>query len=221
MTNLGAIEPVRSIRMFLVDDHEVVRRGIADLFKSAPGFEIVGEAARADEARRRILATRPDVVVMDARLPDGSGIDVCRDVRAALPSTYCLVLTSYDDRDAMVAAARAGASGYLLKEVRGASIVDAVREVADGRSLLDPAVIAAMAHDLGDDVVTVSRTAMLTERERQVLDLVADGLTNREIGERLYLSDKTVKNYVSRLLTKLGMARRSQVAVFGAEQRRS
>jgi two-component system response regulator DevR len=221
MTEPGAEGlPQPPIRIFLLDDHEVVRRGIADLLGSVPGFEIVGEAATAEEARRRIPAVRPDVAILDGRLPDGSGIDVCRDIRSELPDTYCLILTSYDDQDAVLASVLAGASGYVLKEVRGSGLIDAVRQVALGRSLIDPAVVGQVMTKLREGNAADDRLAGLTEREREVLDLIADGLTNRQIGERLFLAEKTVKNYVSSLLAKLGMQRRTQAAVFGAEVRK-
>ena len=213
-------EPDETIRIFLLDDHEVVRRGIADLLTSVPGFEIVGEAGTAKEALNRIPAARPDVAILDARLPDGSGIDVCRDIRSLLPETYCLILTSYDDQDAVLAAILAGASGYVLKEVRGSGLVDSIRQVAMGRSLIDPSVIAKVMSRVREGSPNDNKLAALTEREREVLDLVAEGLTNRQIGERLFLAEKTVKNYVSSLLAKLGMQRRTQAAVFGAEVRR-
>ena len=159
--------------------------------------------------------------MLDARLPDGSGIDVCRDIRSQLPSTYCLILTSYDDEDAVLASVLAGASGYVLKEVRSAALVDAIRQVAQGRSLLDPAVIARVMERVRAGTRPDPRLAGLTQREREVLDHIADGLTNRQIGERLHLAEKTVKNYVSSLLGKLGLERRSQAAVYGADVRRS
>ena len=212
--------PGTPIRIFLLDDHEVVRRGIADLLSSVPGFQIVGEAGTAAEARNRVLAVKPDVAILDARLPDGSGIDVCRDIRSALPSTYCLILTSYDDQDAVLASVLAGASGYVLKEVRGSGLIDAVRQVALGRSLIDPGVIEQVMTHIRQGSPADNRLAALTEREREVLDLIAEGLTNRQIGERLFLAEKTVKNYVSHLLAKLGMERRTQAAVYGAEIRR-
>jgi two-component system response regulator DevR len=208
------------IRIFLLDDHEVVRRGIAELLGTVPGFEIVGEAGSVEQALPRVLAARPDVAVLDARLPDGSGIDVCRDIRSALPSTYCLILTSYDDQDAVLSAVLAGASGYVLKEVRTSGLVDAIRQVAMGRSLIDPSVIAQVMDRVREGSPTDTRLAALTQREREVLDLIAEGLTNRQIGERLFLAEKTVKNYVSSLLAKLGMERRTQAAVFGAEVRK-
>ncbi len=212
-------EATKPIRVFLLDDHEIVRRGLIDLLSAVDDFEVVGEAGTAEEARHRILAVKPDVAVLDARLPDGSGIDVCRDIRSALPSTYCLILTSYDDQDAVLASVLAGASGYVLKEVRGSGLIDAIRQVALGRSLLDPATIEAVMNKVRQGPTVDTRLAGLSEREREILDLIADGLTNRQIGERLFLAEKTVKNYVSNLLAKLGMQRRTQAAVFGAEVR--
>jgi two-component system response regulator DevR len=206
----------RAIRVFLLDDHEVVRRGIADVLEAHDGITIVGEAATAAEALRRIPATRPDVAILDARLPDGSGIAVCRDVRSSMPAVRCLILTSYDDADAVFAAVMGGASGYLLKQIRGTSLVDAVRQVAAGRSLLDPAVTERLLTRLRQGTLTDPRLATLTDREREILGLIADGLTNRQIGDRLFLAEKTVKNYVSGLLAKLGMQRRTQAAVYGA-----
>jgi two-component system response regulator DevR len=220
MSQSTTSEPHEPIRIFLLDDHEVVRRGIADLLASVEGFEIVGEAGTADEARNRVLAIRPDVAILDARLPDGSGIDVCRDIRSALPDTYCLILTSYDDEDAVLASVLAGASGYVLKEVRGSGLIDAIRQVAMGRSLIAPGIIDKVMTRVREGTASDNRLAALTEREREVLDLIAGGLTNRQIGERLFLAEKTVKNYVSSLLAKLGMQRRTQAAVFGAEVRK-
>jgi two-component system response regulator DevR len=208
-----------AIRVFLLDDHEIVRRGIANLLTSEPDIEIVGEAGTAAEALARIPAARPDIAVLDARLPDGSGIDVCRDIRSGHPTIRCLILTSYDDNDAVFAAVMAGASGYLLKEVRGASLVDAIRQVAAGRSLLDPSVTERLLDKLRQPAEVDHRLSALTEREREILDLIADGLTNRQIGERLFLAEKTVKNYVSGLLAKLGMQRRTQAAVYGSQLR--
>jgi two-component system response regulator DevR len=208
------------IRIFLLDDHEVVRRGIAELLGAVPGFEVVGEASTIQETLPRVLASKPDVAVLDARLPDGSGIDVCRDIRSAMPSTYCLILTSYDDQDAVLASVLAGASGYVLKEVRTSGLVDAIRQVAMGRSLIDPGVIAKVMDRVRDGSPTDSRLASLSDREREVLDHISEGLTNRQIGEAMFLAEKTVKNYVSSLLSKLGMERRTQAAVFGAEVRR-
>jgi two-component system response regulator DevR len=205
-----------AIRVFLLDDHEIVRRGIADLLGSQDDLVVVGEASTMAEALDRLPVDTPDVAVLDARLPDGSGIDVCRDIRSALPDTYCLILTSYDDRDAVLAAVLAGASGYVLKEVRTAGLVDAIRQVAMGRSLIDPALIAQVMERVKEGSPADARLASLTQREREVLDYIADGLTNRQIGERMFLAEKTVKNYVSNLLAKLGMQRRTQAAAFDA-----
>lgn len=205
------------IRIFLLDDHEIVRRGIADLLSAADDMEVVGEAGTAAEALRRIPAVRPDVALLDGRLPDGSGIDVCRDIRSSHPDIRCLILTSYDDDDALFAAVMAGASGYLLKEIRGSSLLEGIRQVRAGRSLLDPTVTERVMQRLRAGQQTDPRLAGLTEREREILDLITEGLTNRQIGERLFLAEKTVKNYVSALLAKLGMQRRTQAAVFGSE----
>ncbi|MDT4912524.1 MAG: two-component system, NarL family, response regulator DevR [Pseudonocardiales bacterium] len=213
-------EPEAPIRIFLLDDHEVVRRGIAELLGTVPDFEIVGEAGTVEQTLPRVLASKPDVAILDARLPDGSGIDACREIRSALPSTYCLILTSYDDHDAVLASVLAGASGYVLKEVRTSGLVDAIRQVAMGRSLIDPGIIAKVMDRVREGSPTDSRMASLTQREREVLDHIAGGLTNRQIGEAMFLAEKTVKNYVSSLLGKLGMERRTQAAVFGAEARR-
>ncbi|HEY2041716.1 MAG TPA: response regulator transcription factor [Jatrophihabitans sp.] len=213
--------PADPIRVFLLDDHEIVRRGIADLLEVESDILVVGEAGTAADALRRIPATQPNVAVLDTRLPDGSGIDVCRDIRSAAPEIRCLILTSYDDNDAIFAAVMAGAAGYLLKEIRGSSLVDAIRQVAAGKSLLDPAVTERLLSRLRDGEPQDERLAALTDREREVLALISDGLTNREIGERLFLAEKTIKNYVSGLLAKLGMQRRTQAAVYGAEIRRN
>ena len=209
------------IRVFLLDDHEIVRRGIADLLSDIPDIVLVGEAATATEALARIAAARPLVALLDARLPDGSGIDVCREIRSSLHEVRCLILTSYDDSDAIFAAVMAGAVGYLLKEVRGSSLIDAIRQIAAGRSLLDPTVTERLLTRLRDGTSNDARLASLSDREREVLALIADGLTNRQIGERLFLAEKTVKNYVSGLLAKLGMQRRTQAAVFGSQTRDS
>jgi two-component system response regulator DevR len=211
----------RPIRVFLLDDHEIVRDGIAHLLTTAGGMDVAGEAATAGEAMRRIPAVRPDVAVLDARLPDGNGIDVCRDIRSAMPSVRCLILTSYDDEDAVFAAVMAGASGYLLKEIRGTSLVDAIRQVAAGKSLLDPAVTEQLLARLRAGERRDPRSESLTDREREILMLIADGLTNRQIGERLYLAEKTVKNHVTSILLKLGMQRRTQAAVLGSTVRRN
>jgi two-component system response regulator DevR len=206
-----------SIRVFLLDDHEIVRRGIADLLSAEIDIVVVGEAGTAAEALRRIPASAPHVAVLDARLPDGSGIEVCREIRSSAPQIRCLILTSYDDNDAIFAAVMAGAAGYLLKEVRGSYLVDAIRQVAAGKSLMDPAVTERLLSRMRDGAPQDQRLASLTAREREVLGLISDGLTNREIGERLFLAEKTIKNYVSGLLAKLGMQRRTQAAVYGAK----
>lgn len=208
-----------TIRVFLLDDHELVRNGIAELINSTDGLEVVGEAATAASALSRVLACRPDVAILDMQLPDGTGIEVCRDIRSQLTDTYCLILTSFDDHDAVLASVLAGASGYLLKQIRIGGLVDAIRQVAMGRSLIDPAVLAQVMNKIRDAEAVDPRLRGLTERERQVLDLITDGLTNRQIGERLYLTEKTVKNYASSLFAKLGLERRSQAAVFGAQLR--
>ncbi len=218
----GAQPPaVAVIRVFLLDDHEIVRRGIADLLSGEPDIEVVGEAGSAVEAVARIPAVRPDVALLDVQLPDGNGIDVCRDIRSSLPETNCIILTSYDDDDAIFAAVMAGAAGYLLKEVRGLFLVDAIRAVAAGKSLLDSAATARLLARLREGKPQDQRLASLTEREREVLGLIADGMTNKQIAETLFLAEKTVKNYVSGLLAKLGMQRRTQAAVYGAEIRRT
>jgi two-component system response regulator DevR len=205
------------IRVFLLDDHEIVRRGIADLIGAESDIKVVGEAGSAAQALARIPAARPNVAVLDARLPDGSGIDVCRDIRSADPAIHCLILTSYDDDEALFAAVMAGAAGYLLKEIRGSSLIDAIRQVATGQSLIDPTVTGKLVARLRDRGSHDHRAGTLTNRERDILTLIATGLTNRQIGEHLHLAEKTIKNYVSALLTKLGMQRRTQAAVFGAE----
>jgi two-component system response regulator DevR len=207
------------IRVFLVDDHELVRRGIAGLLSVEPDIEVVGEASTALQARSRILATSPDVALLDVRLPDGSGIDVCRDIRSARPDIHCLMLTAYDDDEAIYAAVIAGAAGYVLKDIRGAGLVDSVRAVASGKSLLDPALTARVVERMRGTVATDSRLDGLSTREKQIMSLIADGLTNREIGLRLSLAEKTIKNYVSGLLSKLGLQRRTQAAVLHMETR--
>lgn len=204
------------IRVFLLDDHEIVRRGIADLLEHEDGITVVGEAGVAAGAAEAILAADVTVAVLDGRLPDGSGIDVCRDVKSERPEIGCLILTSYDDDEAVLAAVLAGANGYLLKEVRATGLIDAIRRVARGDVLLDPA--------LADGVVArVAATSAaspldaLTPRETEILALIAQGLSNREIGATLFLAEKTVKNYVSGILSKLGMQRRTQAAVLATE----
>ena len=209
------------IRVFLVDDHEIVRRGIAQLVDAELDLEVVGEAATAQEATRRIAATRPNVAVLDVRLPDGNGIDLCRDIRSANPDVFCLILTAYDDDEALRSAVLAGASGYVLKDVRSRLLVEAIRRAATGARIqaADIMLQAAKAMHPDPELARVSPGPELSLRETQVLSLIADGLTNREIGERLGLAEKTVKNYVSGLLAKLGMERRTQAAVYGAERK--
>jgi len=203
------------IRVFLVDDHEVVRRGIADMINAEPDLEVVGEASTARQAVARVAATVPDVAVLDVRLPDGSGIDVCRTIRSANPVVQCLMLTAYDDDEASYSAVLAGASGYVLKDIRGQHLVESIRRVARGESLVQKAVTRKVVTELTGTAAD-SPASNLTTRERQVLELIAEGLTNRQIGDQLDLAEKTVKNYVSGLLAKLGMARRTQAAVYGA-----
>ena len=202
------------IRVYLLDDHEVVRRGLKDLLEADGDIEVVGESGLATEAIRRIPALRPDVAILDGRLPDGSGIDVCRDIRSSHPEIAALILTSYDDDEALFAAIMAGAAGYVLKQVRGQDLVDAVRRVAAGQSLLDPAVTTQVLERLRQGPPQDSALDPLTDQERRILELIGEGLTNRQIGERMFLAEKTVKNYVSSLLSKLGLERRTQAAVF-------
>ncbi|MER7414106.1 MULTISPECIES: response regulator [Streptomyces] len=207
------------IRVFLVDDHEVVRRGVHDMLTAEPDIEVVGEAGTAAEAVCRITATRPDVAVLDVRLPDGSGVEVCREIRSHDEHIHCLMLTSYSDDEALFESIMAGASGYALKEIRGPELLAAVREVAAGKSLLDPVATRRVLERLrgdGSRPQQDDRLAALTEQERRILDLIGEGLTNRAIGEQLHLAEKTIKNYVSGLLAKLGMERRSQAAAYVA-----
>ncbi|MEU8436125.1 response regulator transcription factor [Streptomyces sp. NPDC029216] len=209
------------IKVFLLDDHEVVRRGLRDLLDAEPDITVVGEAGTAEQALARGPALRPDVAVLDVRLPDGDGIGVCRELRSHMPGLACLMLTSFDEEDALLDAIMAGASGYVLKQIKGSDLVSAVRTVATGQSMLDPATTARLMHSLrGPEAAKEpvdARLAALTERERAVLELIGDGLTNRQIAKRLYLSEKTVKNHISRLLGKLGVERRVQAAVIAAQ----
>ena len=208
-----------TIRVFLLDDHEIVRRGLRELIEASDDMLVVGESGSALEATRRIPALRPHVAVFDARLPDGSGIDVCRDVRSIDPSIRGLILTSYDDERALVASVLAGASGYLLKNLSGDDIVTAIRRVAAGEDLSDHPQALALRASWAAQPESDPRLRLLSPTERRILDLVADGLTNRQIGERLGLAEKTVKNYVSSVLGKLGMERRTQAAVYAATHR--
>ncbi|WP_089107387.1 response regulator [Streptomyces hyaluromycini] len=205
------------IRVFLLDDHEVVRRGITDLLDAEPDITVVGDAGTVQHALARGPALRPHVAVLDVRLPDGDGITVCRELRDQMPDLACLMLTSFDDEDALLDAIMAGASGYVLKQIKGSDLVSAVRTVASGQSMLDPATTARLMRSLRADPAETPSTppelASLSPRERDILALIGDGLTNREIGKKLYLSEKTVKNHISRLLAKLGVQRRVQAAV--------
>jgi two-component system, NarL family, response regulator DevR len=205
------------IRVYLLDDHEVVRQGLRALLESTGDIEVVGEAGTATDAASRIPALRPDVAVLDARLPDGSGIEVCRTVRAVDPSIKGLILTSYDDDEALFAAIMAGASGYVLKEIRGNDLVEAIRQVAAGNSLIDPTLTARVLERVRNPQTTAPELAQLTEQELKLLGLIAEGLTNRQIGERMFLAEKTVKNYVSSILAKLGLERRTQAAVLASK----
>src|SRR2546421_1951888 len=201
------------IRVFLLDDHEVVRRGLADLLQAEGDIEVVGESGSAVEATHRIPALRPSVMILDARLPDGNGIDVCRDVRAVDPTIKGLILTSYDDDEALFAAIMAGAAGYVLKQIRGTDLVDGVRRVNAGQSLLDPAVTAQVLERIRTGIEEPKELKALTDQERRILEYIAEGLTNHEIAQRMFLADKTVKNYVSSVLAKLGLERRTHAAV--------
>lgn len=207
-----------TIRVFLADDHEIVRRGLVALIDAQKDLEVVGEAATAAQARSRILAVRPDVAVLDVRLPDGSGIDVCRRIKQDEPGIRCLMLTAYDDEDALRAAVIAGADGYVIKDIRGSTLLDDIRAAAGGKRLIDQRVASRVSSQLREPADD-PRFASLGLRERQVLALIADGLTNRQIGERLGLAEKTVKNYVSSLLAKLGLERRTQAAVLQLDRR--
>ena len=202
-------------RVFLLDDHEVVRRGVREMLEAEDDMEVVGEAGTAEEAYGRIPATTPDVAVLDMRLPDGDGIDVCREIRSKHPEIACIMLTSFSDDDAVYAAILAGAAGYLLKQVRGNDLVDGIRRVAAGDSLLDPAVttrvLERLRHKDDDDPL-----AALTDQERKILEHIAEGMTNRQIGEVMFLAEKTVKNYVSNMFAKLGMSRRTEAAAYAA-----
>ncbi len=207
----------RPIRVYLLDDHEVVRQGLKALLEGAGGIEVVGESGSAIEAAARIPATKPDVAVLDARLPDGSGIEVCRTVRGVDDTIQALILTSYDDDEALFAAIMAGAAGYVLKEIRGSDLVDGIRRVASGQSLIDPALTAKVLERVRKGPSVAPELAELTDQERKLLSLIAEGLTNRQIGEQMFLAEKTVKNYVSSILAKLGLERRTQAAVLASK----
>ena len=207
---------VRQITVFLVDDHEIVRRGLRDLLDAEPDMEVIGEAGTAVSAMHRIPALRPDVAVLDVRLPDGDGVSVCREIRSALPETACLMLTSYGDDQALLGAIMAGAAGYVLKQTCGSDLVNAVRTVAAGGSMLDAHATQRVMQRLRERMASVDPLSALTEQEKRVLELIGEGLTNRQISERMVLSEKTAKNYVSAVLAKLGMQRRAQAAAFAA-----
>ncbi|MFJ5212547.1 response regulator [Streptomyces nigra] len=220
MTESGTFTEQNPIRVFLLDDHEVVRRGLTDLLDAEPDISVVGDADTVEHALVRGPALRPHVAVLDVRLPDGDGITVCRELRSQMPELACLMLTSFDDEEALLDAIMAGASGYVLKQIRGSDLVSAVRTVASGQSMLDPATRARLMSSLRADPVETPSVPPelegLSPRERDILALIGDGLTNREIGRKLYLSEKTVKNHISRLLAKLGVQRRVQAAVLAS-----
>jgi DNA-binding NarL/FixJ family response regulator len=205
-----------AIGVFLLDDHEIVRRGVKELLEAEPDIEVVGEAGTAASALARIPALRPDVAVLDVRLPDGDGVSVCRDIRSSMPEVACLMLTSFGDDEALFDAIMAGAAGYVLKQIRGTDLVGAVRTVASGESMLDPEAASRVMRRMRDQARRSDPLAELTPQERRILELIGEGLTNRQIGERMYLAEKTVKNYVSVLFAKLGMERRTQAAAYAA-----
>ncbi|MFI9415371.1 response regulator [Nocardia gamkensis] len=207
------------ITVFLVDDHEIVRRGLADLLSDDPELSVIGEAGDVAQALARIPALRPDVAVLDVRLPDGNGIELCRDLLSKLDDLRCLILTSFTDEQAMLDAILAGASGYVVKDIKGMELAKAIKEVGAGRSLLDNRAAAALMQRLRTNTQQDGPLAGLTDQERKLLDLLGEGLTNRQIAERMFLAEKTVKNYVSRLLAKLGLERRTQAAVYVSKLR--
>jgi len=205
------------IRVYLLDDHEIVRQGIRTLLEASGDIEVIGESGSAVDAGNQIPALRPDVAILDARLPDGSGIEVCRTVRSVDPTIKALILTSYDDDEALFSAIMAGASGYVLKEIKSSDLLSAIRHVAAGQSLIDPALTARVLDRVRNPSTTAPELAELTKQEMKLLEFIAEGLTNREIGERMFLAEKTVKNYVSTVLAKLGVERRTQAAVIAAK----
>lgn len=209
------------VKVFLVDDHEVVRRGLVDLLGADPELDVVGEAGSVAEAMARVPAARPDVAVLDVRLPDGNGIELCRDLLSRMPDLRCLILTSYTSDEAMLDAILAGASGYVVKDIKGMELARAVKDVGAGRSLLDNRAAAALIAKLRGAAEKQDPLSGLTDQERTLLGLLSEGLTNKQIADRMFLAEKTVKNYVSRLLAKLGMERRTQAAVFATELKRS
>ncbi|MGZ6825682.1 MAG: response regulator transcription factor [Mycobacteriales bacterium] len=207
------------LRVFLLDDHEIVRQGLKALLESEPDLTVVGEASTASEALARVPALRPDVAVLDVRLPDGDGISVCRELRSTMPELACLMLTSFGDDEALFSAIMAGAAGYVLKQIRGSDLVGAVRSVGAGGSLLDANATARLLERVRTEATRRDPLDVLTDQERRILELIGEGLTNREIGARMFLAEKTVKNYVSSVLSKLGLVRRTQAAVLIAEMR--
>lgn len=209
------------VKVFLVDDHEVVRRGLVDLLGADPELDVVGEAGSVAEAMARVPAARPDVAVLDVRLPDGNGIELCRDLLSRMPDLRCLILTSYTSDEAMLDAILAGASGYVVKDIKGMELARAVKDVGAGRSLLDNRAAAALMAKLRGAAEKQDPLSGLTDQERTLLGLLSEGLTNKQIADRMFLAEKTVKNYVSRLLAKLGMELRTQAAVFATELKRS
>jgi DNA-binding NarL/FixJ family response regulator len=214
---MGQTEADRGqITVFLLDDHEIVRRGVRDLLEAEPDIAVIGEAGTAESALARIPALKPDVAVLDVRLPDGDGVTVCREIRSKMPDVACLMLTSFGDDEALFDAIMAGASGYVLKQIRGTDLVGAVRTIAAGRSLLDPEAASRVMRRMREQAQRSDPLAGLTEQERRILELIGEGLTNRQIGERMFLAEKTVKNYVSALFAKLGMERRAQAAAYAA-----
>ncbi len=205
-----------AIKVFLLDDHEIVRRGVKDMLEAEPGITVIGEAGTAASALARIPALRPDVAVLDVRLPDGNGVSVCREIRSMMPEVACLMLTSFGDDEALFDAIMAGAAGYVLKQIRGTDLVGAVRTVASGESMLDPEAASKVMARMREQATKADPLAGLTGQERRILELIGEGLTNRQIGEHMFLAEKTVKNYVSSLFAKLGMERRTQAAAFAS-----
>ena len=216
MARQPAGEGTGKINVFLLDDHEIVRRGVRELLEAEPDIAVVGEAGTAASALARIPALRPDVAVLDVRLPDGDGVSVCREIRSRMPEVSCLMLTSFSDDEALFDAIMAGAAGYVLKQIRGTDLVGAVRTVASGESMLDPEAASKVMARMRDQASKADPLAGLTVQERKILELIGEGLTNRQIGERMYLAEKTVKNYVSALFAKLGMERRTQAAAYAS-----
>ncbi|HYK71054.1 MAG TPA: response regulator transcription factor [Streptosporangiaceae bacterium] len=214
MTDSASAQP--AIKVFLLDDHEIVRRGVRDMLEAEPDITVVGEAGTAESALARIPALRPDVAVLDVRLPDGDGVSVCREIRSRMPEVACLMLTSFGDDEALFDAIMAGAAGYVLKQIRGTDLIGAVRTVARGESMLDPEAASKVMARMRDQATKADPLAGLTPQERKILELIGEGLTNRQIGERMFLAEKTVKNYVSALFAKLGMERRTQAAAYAA-----